>query len=88
MAKLNPYQTTDRLIANAVSTARIFGESPKITRLVASSVGRFAAEMDEHDDGSAGDALLGYALAAIGPEEAEHVPVLRSRLAAIAAARL
>lgn len=75
-AKPDPYLATTDLVANAIASARVLGESPRITRLVASSVGRFAAEMDRE----AGEALVRQALDQIGPEFQASVPELFARL--------
>jgi hypothetical protein len=78
--KPNPYQTTSDLIANAISTAKVFGENRRITSLVASSIGRFILEMEDSD---AGDELLSHALSCISAQDAEHVPILHSALNAL-----
>ncbi len=77
--KHNPYEVTGELIANAIQTARVFGENRRISHLVAGSVKRFMAEMDD------GDALLEHALACIADEDAGHVPALRAALQALSA---
>jgi hypothetical protein len=82
--KINPYQATADLIANAIGTAKVFGENRRITNLVASSILRFAEEMDGSD---AGDELLSHALGCIGAQDAGHVPTLHSTLNALLLAR-
>lgn len=78
MAKTDPYKASEELIANAIGTARVFGENPRITRLVASSVGRFAAELDKN--GSPGAALVEHALELISEQDAQFVPGLLAAL--------
>jgi hypothetical protein len=85
MAKVNHYQSTAELIANAVTAARVFGENRRVTQLVASSVGRFAAELDAGGD-DAGDGLVEFALETLG-EGAEYVPSLHAALKMLADAR-
>lgn len=82
--KSNPYQATADLIANTIGTAKVLGENRRITNLVASSVGRFVAEMDDSD---AGDELLSHALSCISAQDAEHVPALHSALNALLLSR-
>lgn len=83
--KISPYLATSDLIANAIGTAKVFGESTRITNLVSSSIGRFILEMDDDD---AGDELLSHALSCISPQDAEHVPTLHASLNALLAARV
>lgn len=78
--KQNPYQATSDLIANAVGTAKVFGENRRITNLVASSIGRFILEMEGSDEGGE---LLTHALSCISAQDAEHVPTLYSALNAL-----
>jgi hypothetical protein len=78
-SKADPFATTADLIANAISSARVFGENPRIARLVASSVGRFAQELAK-DTPSEGARLRGYALAQISEQDALFVPRLVSSL--------
>jgi len=80
----NPYQATTDLIANAIGTAKVVGENRRITNLVAGSIARFAAEMDDSD---AGDQLLSHALSCISAQDAGHVPGLHSALNALLASR-
>lgn len=82
--KPSPYQATSDLIANAIGTAKVFGENLRITNLVAGSIGRFAMEMDDSD---AGDELLSHALSCISAQDAEHVPSLYAALHALLVAR-
>jgi hypothetical protein len=84
MGKPNPYQATANLIANAIGTAKVFGENRRITNLVASSILRFAAEMDDSD---AGDELLSHALSCISAQDAEHVPGLHLALSTLLTSR-
>jgi len=85
MARSDPYRATAELIANAASTARVFGESRRVTQLVASSVQRFALKIDE--DGGDGDELLAFALESIAEHEAGHLAGLQAALNAVAEAR-
>ncbi|OIR15361.1 hypothetical protein GALL_36830 [mine drainage metagenome] len=78
--KPNPYLTTSDLIANAIGTAKVFGENRRITNLVASSIGRLILEMDGSGEG---DELLAHALSCINAQDAEHVPALYSALNAL-----
>lgn len=78
------YQATSDLIANAIGTAKVFGENRRITNLVASSIGRFILEMEDSD---AGDELLSHALSCISTQDAEHVPILHSALHALSVSR-
>jgi hypothetical protein len=85
MANADHYKSTAQLIANAVTAARVFGENRRVTQLVASSVGRFAAELDAGGD-DAGDGLVEFALETLG-EGAEHAPGLHAALKVLADAR-
>jgi hypothetical protein len=78
--KTDPFQASADLISNAIGTARVFGENPRITRLVASSVGRFAAELDKHPDGKPGAELVSYALEQISEQDSQFVPGLQAAL--------
>ena len=91
-AKPDPYATTEALIANAITTARVLGENARITGLVASSIGRFAAELDAAAEGVIGDtpaaespgrALLQFALSHIDADAAAIVPRLHRGLSAL-----
>lgn len=84
MARQSPYQVTTELIENAIATARVMGENTRIASLVAGSVGRFAAEMDD----DAGDALLAHALVCIQEQGVELVPGLYAALQALSAGRI
>jgi hypothetical protein len=83
--KQSPYQATSDLIANAIGTAKVFGENRRITNLVASSIGRFILEMEDSD---AGDELLSHALSCISVQDIEHVPTLHSALNALLVSRV
>lgn len=75
--KVNPYAASAALIANAITTAKVLGEMPRITRLVVSTIGRFAAELDGADSANQqGKALLQYALTRISASDAPLVPKL------------
>lgn len=99
-AKPDPYATAEALIANAITTARVLGENARITGLVASSIGRFAAELDAAADGvgdvvgdtstaeSPGRALLRFALAHIDADAAAIVPRLHQGLRSLLAEAL
>jgi hypothetical protein len=80
--KPDPYAATAALIANAITTAKVLGENPRITRLVVSSVGRFAAELDGavSDGSSPGRALLQFALTRVSAADAPLVPKLHGDL--------
>ncbi|MBI3480114.1 MAG: hypothetical protein HY016_07145 [Nitrosomonadales bacterium] len=83
-AKADPYQAITDLIANAIGTAKVFGENRRITNLVASSILRFADEMNDSD---AGNELLSHALSCISAQDAGHVPALYSALDALLTSR-
>lgn len=74
--KPDPFLAAATLVDNAVTAARVLGENARISRLVASSVGRFAAELEP----MAGQTLIRHALARIGSEEAALVPKLQGSL--------
>ncbi|GAB2182262.1 hypothetical protein DLREEDagrD3_24850 [Denitratisoma sp. agr-D3] len=74
--KPDPFLASATLVDNAVTAARVLGENPRISRLVASSVGRFAAELAPEE----GQALIRHALARIGAEEVPLVPKLHGGL--------
>lgn len=79
--KTDHFEATAALISNAVGTARVFGENPRITRLVASSIGRFAVELDGMPETMRGGAqLIRYALAQISEQDALFVPKLHASL--------
>ena len=82
--KPNPYEASAVLITNAINTAKVLGENPRITRLVVSSVGRFAAELDgavtEGGTETPGRALLQFALTRISTADAPLVPKLHGGL--------
>lgn len=78
-AKQDPYRVTGDLIANAIDTAKVFGENRRISNLIAGSVGRFMAEMED------GDALLLHAFGCISDEDAEYLPELRASLQSLSA---
>jgi len=80
-AKPDPYRITGDLITSAINTARIFGENRRISNLVAGSVSRFMAEMND------GDALLSHALGYISDEDEAYVPELRASLQALSASQ-
>lgn len=82
--KVAPYEASAALIANAIGTAKVLGENPRITRLVVSSIGRFAAELDGASPVTSaagpGRALLQYALTRISAADAPLVPELHNGL--------
>lgn len=79
--KPDPFRIIGDLITSAINTARIFGENRRISNLVAGSVARFMADMDE------GDALLSHALGHISDDDEAYVPQLRASLQALSARR-
>jgi len=79
--KPDPFAVIAGLIANAIQTARVFGENRRISNLVAGSVARFMADMDD------GDALVTHALGCIDAEDAGHVPALKASLLSLSAGR-
>ncbi|HEY3432984.1 MAG TPA: hypothetical protein VGK09_10590 [Rhodocyclaceae bacterium] len=83
--KPDPYEASAALIANAIGTAKVLGENSRITGLVVSSVGRFAAELDAATEEGAtgtspGRALLQFALTRISAADAPLVPKLHGGL--------
>lgn len=74
------------LIASAIKTSKVAGENGRITRLVAGSIGRFAAELKvgKQDDEAA--ALIEHARELLDAGDgAEVVPALTAAVAAMAA---
>lgn len=88
MADKDYQRIVSDLIANAVSTSRVAGENGRITRLVAGSIGRFAAELKVGNQAAEADALLTHALQLLDESEgAEVVPALAAAVEAMAAMR-
>lgn len=77
--KPDPFEVISELVVNAVQTAKVFGENRRISNLVAGSVSRFMADMDD------GAALVSHALGCIDTEAAGYVPVLTASLQALSA---
>lgn len=74
------------LIANAIGTSKVAGENSRITRLVAGSIERFAAELrvGERDDEAC--ELVEHAAALLAEHDgAEVVPDLTAAVEAMAA---
>lgn len=73
------------LIANAIGSSRVVGENSRITRLVAGSIERFAAELrGDARDGEA-RALVAHAAALLAENNgAEVVPDLTAAVEAMA----
>ena len=82
-AKTDFYRVTADLIANAVMSARVLGENPRITRLVAGSVGRYMREMDTAPGSAPGEELLEFALDCLEERGPEQVPALAAALRAL-----
>ncbi|MCB1887143.1 MAG: hypothetical protein KDH20_06030 [Rhodocyclaceae bacterium] len=82
---INPYEETARLIGSAITNARVFGENRRIANLVASSVGRFAAQID--DDGGDGDELVDFAIDQLTEDGGDSTPALGDAIRALATAR-
>lgn len=80
--KPDPWETAASLVSNAVVSARVLGESPRVTNLVASSVGRLAAELEAEE----GRGLIRHALASIDDELKASVPDLVAALDRLLAA--
>jgi hypothetical protein len=77
--KPDPFEVVSELVTNAIQTAKVFGENRRISNLVAGSVSRFMADMDD------GDALVSHALGYIDAEAAGYVPELTASLQALSA---
>lgn len=74
------------LIGNAISTGRVTGENGRITRLVAGSIGRFAAELKADNQEAEADALVAHAIHLLDEyEAADVVPALTAAVEALAA---
>lgn len=83
MSKQDPFEAVTRLINSALTTAKIFGENQRASRLAASSVGRFMQELDASPGGRPGLELLEHALDLIDEEQEENVPLLMRGLASL-----
>jgi len=82
---INPYQETARLIGSAITNARVFGENRRIANLVASSIGRFAAQIDA--EGGDGDELVDFAVEQLAEGGGDSAPALGEAITALATAR-
>ncbi|THF64203.1 hypothetical protein [Pseudothauera rhizosphaerae] len=88
MADKDYHAIVTDLIANAIRTSKVTGENGRITRLVAGSIGRFAAELKVGNQEDEAQALIEHAqeLLAAG-DGAEVVPALTAAVAALAVMR-
>lgn len=85
MADKDYQRIVSELIANAIATSRIAGENGRITRLVAGSIGRFAAELTVGRQGEQADALLEHARHLLEKNDgADVVPALTAAVDALA----
>jgi hypothetical protein len=76
------------LIANALGSARVVGENSRITRLVAGSIERFAAELKGSARDDEARQLVEHALALLAASDgAEVVPALTATVDAMRAQR-
>ena len=74
------------LIAQAIGSARVAGENGRITRLVAGSIDRFAAELRNGEREGEARALVAHAAAQLAEADgAEVVPALTAAVQAMAA---
>lgn len=74
------------LIANAIGSSRVAGENSRITRLVAGSIGRFAAELRAAAREDEARDLVEHAAALLAENDgADLVPALTATVQAMAA---
>ena len=74
------------LIANAIGTSKVAGENSRITRLVAGSIERFAAELRGGERDDEARELVEHAAALLAEHDgAEVVPALTAAVEAMAA---
>ncbi len=74
------------LIANAIGTSKVAGENSRITRLVAGSIDRFAAELRGGEREEEARDLVEHAAALLAEYDgAEVVPALTAAVEALAA---
>ncbi len=74
------------LIANAIGSSRVTGENSRITRLVAGSIDRFAAELRGGEREEEAKQLVEYAAALLADAEgADVVPALTAAVEAMVA---
>jgi len=87
MAEKDYHAVVTDLIANAIKTSKVTGENGRITRLVAGSIGRFAAELRGSDHADEARALIEHARELLDAGDgAEIVPSLTAAVAALEAA--
>lgn len=85
MADKDYHAIVTDLIANAIKTSRVTGENGRITRLVAGSIGRFAAELTVGNQQDEAVALIEHARELLDAGDgAELVPALTAAVAAMA----
>jgi hypothetical protein len=88
MAEKDYPRIVANLIANALGSARVVGENSRITRLVAGSIERFAAELRGSERSGEARALVEHAAALLAASDgAEVVPVLTATVEAMLAQR-
>ena len=84
MAEKDYHAVVTNLIANAIKTSKVTGENGRITRLVAGSIGRFAAELRSSDQADEARALIEHARELLDAGDgAEIVPSLTAAVAAL-----
>jgi len=84
MADKDYQQIVADLIANAIGSSRITGENRRITRLVAGSIDRFAAELRTGARDGEAQALVEHAAALLSESGgADVVPALTAAVAAM-----
>lgn len=86
MADKDYQRIVANLIANAIGTSKVTGENSRITRLVAGSIERFAAELRGGERDDEARALVRHAADLLaGNGGAEVVPALTAAVEAMAA---
>ena len=86
MADKDYQRIVSDLIANAIGSSRITGENSRITRLVAGSIERFAAELRVGARDDEAHALVAHAAALLAESNgADVVPALTAAVAAMTA---
>lgn len=85
MADKDYQQIVSDLIANAIGSSRVVGENRRVTRLVAGSIDRFAAELRTDARNDEARALINHAATLLAESGgADVVPTLTAAVTAIA----
>lgn len=86
MADKDYQRIVSDLIANAISSSRVAGENSRITRLVAGSIDRFAAELRGGERNDEARELVEHAAALLAEyDAADVVPDLTAAIGALVA---